>query len=89
MEKTLNMLKATIIAAAATVLTVGSAWGQSATYYGANGQYVGRAQTFSGSPTTSYYGSNGQYLGGAQTYGGSTSYFGANGQYAGSGRRTR
>ena len=38
------MLKATIIAAAATVLTVGSAWGQSTSYYGANGRYVGRGQ---------------------------------------------
>jgi len=38
------MLKATIIAVAATVLAVGSAWGQSTSYHGANGQYVGRGQ---------------------------------------------
>ena len=83
------MFKMVIIAAAATVLTAGSAWAQSTSYYGANGQYIGRAQTYPGSPTTSYYGSNGQYRGSAQTYGGSTSYYGANGAYQGSARRTR
>lgn len=38
------MLKTMIFAAAATVLTAGSAWAQSNTYYGPNGQIIGRAR---------------------------------------------
>jgi hypothetical protein len=81
------MLKTIIIASAATLLSVGSAWAQSTAYYGAKGQFIGRAQTYPNSPTTSFYGANGQYGGSAQTYGGSTSFYGANGTLIGSARR--
>ena len=59
-------LKTMIIAVAATVLSVGSAWAQSTSYYAPNGQYIGssRTQTYPfGGGTTSYFGANGQYMG--------------------------
>jgi hypothetical protein len=58
------MLKAMIFAAAATVLTAGSAWAQSNTYYGPDGQIIGRAQTYGGS--TTYYNPSNQPIGSAR-----------------------
>ena len=81
------MLKTLIIAAAATVLTAGSAWAQSATYYNAYGQPIGRAQTYGGQ--TTYYNGANQPIGTAQTYGGQTTYYNGYNQPIGTVRRTR
>jgi hypothetical protein len=50
-------------------------------FYGPQGQYQGRAQTFGG--MTNFYGPQGQYEGRSQTFGGMTNFYGPQGQYEG------
>jgi len=52
------------------------------TFYGANGQLEGSANSIAG--YTTFQNSQGQYLGSANSIGGYTSYYGADGGYAGS-----